>query len=140
MTSSRVAEESTATMSMRGVITSATVVSASEKTPSSMSRSAGPVLRVPLVGIRARALASAQPASRRRGRSGVSVAAAARRAGRVSSGATAPTSRGSRSPRIQTRPMAATSRMSPPAGERAHQATAAPAAAPASTSSARWAT
>ena len=54
MTSSRVDEESTATMSMRGVITSATVVPASEKTPRSMSRSAGPVLRVPLVGIRAR--------------------------------------------------------------------------------------
>ena len=53
-------------MSMRGVITSATVVPASEKTPRSMSRSAGPVLRVPLVGIRARALASAQPASRRK--------------------------------------------------------------------------
>ena len=39
----RLAAESTATMSIRGVITSATVVSASEKTPSSMSRSAAPV-------------------------------------------------------------------------------------------------
>jgi hypothetical protein len=38
-------EESTATISIRGVITSATVVSASEKTPSSMSRSAGPAWR-----------------------------------------------------------------------------------------------
>ena len=82
MTSSRVAEESTATMSIRGVITSATVVSASEKTPSSMSRSAGPALRAGCVGMRSRALASAQPARRRRGRSGASVAAAPRRAGR----------------------------------------------------------
>jgi hypothetical protein len=124
-------------MSIRGVITSATVVPASENTPSSMSRSAGPALREPLVGILARDLASAQPASRRNGRSGASVAAAPRRAGRVSSGATAPTILGSRSPTIQTRPMAATSRMSPPVGERAHHATAAPAAAPASTSRAR---
>ena len=42
ITSSRPAAESTATMSMRGVITSATVVSASEKTPRSMSRSTLP--------------------------------------------------------------------------------------------------
>ena len=74
MTSSRVAEESTATMSIRGVITSATVVSASEKTPSSMSRSAGPALRAGCVGMRWRARESAQPARRSSGRSGASVA------------------------------------------------------------------
>ena len=47
---------------------------------------------------------------------------------------------GNRSPSTQTSPTASVSRMSPAAGERAHQATAPPAAAPASTSSARCAT
>ena len=140
MTSSRSADESTAMMSMRGVMTSATVVSARENTPSSMSRSAVPAWRGVVLAGGVRARASAQAASLSSGRKGASVAAAARRAGPVSSGATAARSRGSRSPSTHTRPTASVRRRRPAAGERAHQATAPPAAAPASTSSARCAT
>ena len=73
----------------------------------------------PLVGIRARALASAQPASRRKGRNGARVAAAPRRAGRVSSGATARERAGAAGrPAIQTRPTAS-DQPDEPAGGRA---------------------
>ena len=86
-------------MSIRGVITSATVVSASENTPSSMSRSAGPALRAGSGGDPV-ARPGVGPRRQPEERAGAARAWPRRRGGRdaVSSGATAASSRGSRSP------------------------------------------
>ncbi len=140
MTSSRLAEESTATMSIRGVITSATVVSASEKTPSSMSRSAGPAFRA---GWWESGCALwRRPSPRGGGRAGAARGWRPRRGGRDGSARAPRPRRVSAADRRRSRP----ARSPEPAGSAPPSASAPtrppprPAAAPASTRSARWAT
>ncbi len=97
-------------MSMRGVMTSATMVSARAKTPPSISRSRCPPPSCPPK--LSRTLRSTHPTMRKSGWNGISVRSARRCTGRATSGAIDATRRGRRSATTQTRPTAARSRAS----------------------------